>query len=407
MKLTIISHGPFSFDGQQYLGQELFGNYIDKLAPYFSEIIVCAAILRKGDKRYNGYSNYTFKSPNITFVELPADSKENSGILQKILKQIKLAKVIFFQIRKWELIYIFMPSYAGAITFFFNKIFSKPFFVYLASDWEEISSSSFKWNNWRGNIFYNAYECIHGLLERKIVSNSPLTLTAGKALFKKYYANGKPIVQTAPMINLSEKDLYYREDTCQSSPIKCLFVGGLIPRKGLTYLIKAISILHAEGYKITLQIAGIGEQREELEALVRELGINDIVTFLGYISNGPELFKVYRESDIFILPTLSEGFPRVLYEAMSQSIPIITTNVSGIPHLMEDGKNALLIVPESSDEIVNSVKRLLSDGILRRTLIKGGHEIIRDIVKQDTCQQLTSLLKTSVLKRMKESEKHF
>ena len=163
--------------------------------------------------------------------------------------------------------------------------------------------------------------------------------------------------------------------------------------KGIIYLLEAIANLKAEGLDVVLNIVGSGNLRSELEDAAERLNINDSVKFFGYVLGGPELFKIYRESDIFILPTLSEGFPRVLYEAMAQSVPIITTNVGGIPGLMKHRKNALLVPPKSSSAIADSIKELVNNQELRQHLIKNGRETVLEILRQDATEQLISLLK--------------
>ena len=393
LKLTIISHGPFAHDGQHYIGNELLGKYIDKLAPYFSEIIICAYIIQKEAQGYEEVSQYQLTSQNVTFLELPMAMTHNPGILRKLWQLIKASLIIFANIKKWELIYIFIPSYPSLVTFWLNKIFSKPFFIYVAGDWTGNCPHYFKWHGWRKKVFYPIYAFLNRKVESQIVDNSPLIIVAGRGLFEKYYSPKRSVVQTVPMMNLSKEDFFFREDTCQTTPIKCLFVGSLIPVKGLIYLLEAMKILRNQDYSITLNIVGMGHQYEELRKLSNHLNVKDVVEFSGYIPN-EEIFQLYRKSDIFVLPTLMEGFPRVLYEAMAQSIPIVTTNVGGIPWLMKNGQNAVVIPPKSPESIAESILKLVTDGNLRRRLIKNGYATVQNILNRSTEEQIDSLLKT-------------
>ncbi|MCK5533647.1 glycosyltransferase family 4 protein, partial [bacterium] len=93
------------------------------------------------------------------------------------------------------------------------------------------------------------------------------------------------------------------------------------------------------------------------------------------------------------LPTLSEGFPRVLYEAMSQSLPIITTDAGGIKGLMKHEENALIIPPKSEDVIAEAVKNIIRDTKKRKHLIKKGLETIEPIFEIDQITQIRQLLK--------------
>lgn len=391
IKLTIISNGPFAFHRGKYFGQELLSRYIENLTPYFSHITICARLLTKGEDEYESWSKYEIRSDKISFLELPSRVGQDKKIYEKIIRLIKIAKVIFKAIRSWELIYIFIPSNTGAITYLINKFFSKPFFTYVASDWVEISPYNFRWSGYKKYLFYPIYRSLNRLFENRIVKNSLVTLVVGKALYKKHKGKGKAVYETAPLINLSKNDIFYRDDTCRSKPIKCLFVGSLIRRKGIEYLIEAIRRLRKDNYGVELIIVGDGELRGKFELLAQDLQIKH-VKFLGYVENGPKLLHIYRNSDIFVLPTLSEGFPRVLYEAMSQSLPIVTTNVSGITGLMKNGKNAVLVPPRSPEAIAKGISKIIKDVKFRQNLIKNGRETVSNIFGKDPVKQLVDLL---------------
>jgi len=390
-KLTIISNGPFGFDGSKYRGLKVFVNYIEKLIPIFSEIRICTPILRKGEEGYDSVSGFEVPG-DIKFIELPSKVGKDRGFIQKIIRQFKITQVICKRLREWDLIYIFIPSSAGAITFYINKFFRKPFFVYLASDWQDILPYTFEWVGIRKYILYPIYKVLYGIWEAHIVRNSPLTLVVGSALYDKYNGNEHPIYQTVPLIDLPSTYLFNREDTCISEPIKCLFVGSLTSRKGVKYLIEGVHQLIRESYRIKLNIVGSGGLENKLKVLTKELGIEDHVKYYGYVKHGSDLFQIYRDSDIFILPTFSEGFPRVLYEAMSQSLPIVTTAVSGIPGLVKNEENALLLPPGDSYKVAESIKRIIEDKELRKRLIRNGRKTVEPILLQDAAEQISTLL---------------
>ncbi len=396
MKLTIIPEGPLAFDGENYLYSEGEGLYIDSIAKYFDEIIVCAYAFYKGEVNYESTSQYRFKSSNIKFIELPLYRNTNVGVFSKFVQMYKVCKKILADIKNWDLIYLFLPGYPSAIAFLVNKLFHKPYFVYLASDWVEESSVPLPWG-WtkKIKIFYPLYYTFTEWVERKIVTGSILALTAGRLVYKKYENYGLPVYETVPRLNWSDLSLYLRDDTCQETPIRLLFVGYLLPSKGLNYLIKAASILAKRGsLDFMLVIVGAGPERKELEDLILSLNLSEKVRFLGHVPNGPDLFNIYRKSDIFILPTLGEGFPRVLYEAMSQSIPIITTNVSGIPYKMRHEENALLIPPMNPEAIADAVERIIKDSKLRKRLINNGQKFMEKMLEEsDGGRQVHTLLK--------------
>ena len=394
MKLTIIPLRIFAFDGKTYWGQDLFANYFEKLSSFFDELIICALVIRQDLGEHVDHTKYStpFKSKHkIVFCELPYGEK-NQSLISTVKRYIKSAKIIFREMRQWDLVYIFMPGYLGLITYCIAKLFTKTIVTYIAGDWKEVLRYAYPDQNGLAKIVAYVNACLADIAVRMIVKGSIFTLAAGESLYKRYKTSKKTIYKRIPIINMSEEHLFCRPDTCQQNLINCLFVGSLSFGKGITYLLEAIAQLKKEEFNVVLHIVGSGELRESLEINAENLGISESVKFRGYITNGPELFKIYRKCDIFILPTLSEGFPRVLYEAMGQSIPIITTNVGGIPDLMKHRKNALLVPPKSSSAIANSIKELAANKELRQYLIKNGQKIIRQILREDAAKQFVYLL---------------
>jgi glycosyltransferase involved in cell wall biosynthesis len=147
--------------------------------------------------------------------------------------------------------------------------------------------------------------------------------------------------------------------------------------KGLTFLIEAVDMLiRGKGMKVKLQIVGRGFRRAEEERLRQEVNKRQLrkhVHFSGYAPHGCELFQLYRDSDIFVLPSLTgEGIPQTIFEAMACGVPIVTARVGGISSLVKDKENGLLISPGSPREIGSAIQLLLNSPELRKKLIING-----------------------------------
>ena len=155
---------------------------------------------------------------------------------------------------------------------------------------------------------------------------------------------------------------------------KILFVGRLQDVKGVKYIIEAMNII-TKFYDVNLLIVGDGNDRERLEALVEKLKLNDVVSFRGKAPRS-EIPKYMEESDIFILPSKSEGFPLVLLEAMASGLTIVASNVGGIPDIIKDGVNGLLTEPMNSNDIADKVLRILSDDRLREEILSNNKKYI-------------------------------
>jgi len=168
----------------------------------------------------------------------------------------------------------------------------------------------------------------------------------------------------------------------QKTKTNLLFVGRLIEWKGTKYLIDAVKQLDPD--KFELHIAGDGPERENLEKTAPEN-----VIFHGY-QTGKNLEELYRNADIFILPSIvddagyTEGLGTVLLEATNFSIPLIGTNVGGIPDIIKDGETGILVPQKDPEAISKAVKKLAENSGLRETLVKNAKNHIEKSFSWET-----------------------
>lgn len=152
-----------------------------------------------------------------------------------------------------------------------------------------------------------------------------------------------------------------RENLGLSSNDKIIiFVGRLEPVKGIQYLIESMNILKNTENNLKLLVVGYGKDDQKLKLLVKTLELEEIVIFTGKIPN-EKIPEYLAASDIFVLPSLSEGFPVVLLEAMASGLPIITTKIRGLAEIIQDGVNGFLVHPKSSNEIADRISLILND----------------------------------------------
>jgi glycosyltransferase involved in cell wall biosynthesis len=392
MRLAVVPEGPLAFDGKEYLYSEGEGVYLDSLAQYFDDVEIYAYALHPGDCYYEGVARRRFEASNIHVVELPF-RHTHCG---KYMQMLSVAKVICTHIRSWDLIFIFLPGYPGALMTLINRVMGKKYIAYLASDWPEEARLLIPWKGRLGKMLLPLYSRWTGWVQDMTVRHSVFTLTAGTLLFQKYKRYEAPVEETVPRINWPALSLSDRTDTCQGSTKRLLFVGYLLPRKGAANVIDAFSILVQRGRTdLTLDIVGEGEQRQELTLQAVRLGVRSRITFLGHVANGPELIDIYRRSDLFVFSSYAgEGFARVLYEAMSQGLPIVATDVCGTGYKMKHEINALLVEPHDPVQIADAAERLIEDSTLRRELIDGGYGFMQKLMAHaDGGRQVCELLK--------------
>lgn len=198
-----------------------------------------------------------------------------------------------------------------------------------------------------------------------------------------------------PMIPYTNKDIEFGRIYEQNKKhYSILFLARIAEDKGLVELLNAMKILKEKKYELNLTIIGAGEFIEEMKALVNTLSISDIVSIKGAIYDNEEKRQYFLKSDIYILPTYHEGFPRTLYEAMIFGTPIITTFVGGIPALMKDDNNCKEIKPKSIESIVEGLEFAFNNYFKMIEFAKNATKTVEKIVdsKRPTHAQHLNLI---------------
>jgi glycosyltransferase involved in cell wall biosynthesis len=150
-------------------------------------------------------------------------------------------------------------------------------------------------------------------------------------------------------------------------------VGRLDPEKGFDLLIGAADQLLREGLDVELWIAGGGIEQAALQRQIEQLGRKDRIRLLGFRD---DTISFYQAMDVFALSSLREGLPNVLLEAMALEVPVVATRIAGIPGLIQDGENGLLIAPGNREELAQALRRLLADPDLCRHFARAGRQTI-------------------------------
>jgi glycosyltransferase involved in cell wall biosynthesis len=153
-----------------------------------------------------------------------------------------------------------------------------------------------------------------------------------------------------------------------------LSVGRLVEKKGFPVLIEACRLLKDKGYRFECQIiGGPGPCAQQVASLIHELGLEDTVALRPALTQ-EELRHVYQRATLFVLPCQiaenddRDGIPNVLVEAMASGLPVVSTNISGIPELIEHGVDGLLTPQKDARAVADAVGRLLDAPALRREL---------------------------------------
>jgi glycosyltransferase involved in cell wall biosynthesis len=170
-------------------------------------------------------------------------------------------------------------------------------------------------------------------------------------------------------------------------------VGRLVRKKGFDVLVEAIGRLHERSVDVELVIAGeSGDQERAVRDLVSARGLDRSVTFLGPVSQA-RLLSEYRRASVFALACRvdgdgdRDGIPNVMVEAMAAGLPVVSTAVSGIPELVEDGRTGLLVPPDDAEALADAVWRLAKDPSLAARLAGAGRVTVAERFDGDALTQ--------------------
>jgi glycosyltransferase involved in cell wall biosynthesis len=173
----------------------------------------------------------------------------------------------------------------------------------------------------------------------------------------------------------------YPPATQSHEPPLLLAVGRLVEKKGLEYLIRACRQLVDQKREFVCHIIGPGPDRQKLEALIAKLGLQDIVKLCGGLPH-ERVIEQYDQATLFVLPCIHgsdgslDGIPNVLAEAMAMKLPVVSTNVSAIPELVQDQVNGLLVPPRDEKALAAALARLLGNPLLRTQLGEKGRQTV-------------------------------
>jgi glycosyltransferase involved in cell wall biosynthesis len=156
---------------------------------------------------------------------------------------------------------------------------------------------------------------------------------------------------------------------------RVLFVGRLAPQKGVDTLVAAAGLLKDPCAQVLL--VGDGPERKALERETERLGVGDRLHFVGFVTHD-RLPAAMAHADVLVLPSLYEELGTVLLEAMQAGLPIVASETGGIPDVIEDGVNGLLVPPGDPEALARRIDRILSDGDLARRLSEGAQERGKD-----------------------------
>jgi glycosyltransferase involved in cell wall biosynthesis len=227
-----------------------------------------------------------------------------------------------------------------------------------------------------------------GLLQRKIAAASfVVTCTDANKLHLKRLANGTPVYRVYHGLNAELASLIgapSERRRADDGVLRVLGVGRLVRKKGFDVLVEALALLHRRGVRWQALIAGEdGDAGGDLRRRIADHSLHDQISLPGPLSQ-PALCHEYRRADVLCLPCRidedgdRDGIPNVLVEAMACGVPTVTTAVSGIPEVVEDGVTGLIVPMDDPEATANAIERLRRDRFLAERIAVNAAARVRE-----------------------------
>jgi len=243
-----------------------------------------------------------------------------------------------------------------------------------------------------GNISYSltvhAFDIFRDNVDKRLLKDK---INASRFTVTVCESNRQYMVKQLPGLDASKiKVLYNGIDATRftptgkaRTPMTIFSVGRLIEKKGFIDLIHAVDILQRKGLPLQCEIAGEGREQRTLQRAIKDLGLAQVVKLIGSLEQN-EVRQKMQEASCFALPCVRakdgnvDALPTVLLESLACGCPTVSTILSGIPEIIEDGRSGLLVEPGDVEGLANAIEKILVDHSLAMSISNGGQDRVRE-----------------------------
>lgn len=379
----VVSDKPYNRVEGRYCTDGGFNAYIKVLSYIFDRIILAVPVSHGPSDR----GVWPMERGIATFAELPVFPFRYPYEL--CLHPLAYGRPLRRAVREADLVHVIVPGYMQLLGLGMAQALGKPVFCSVVGDWEanfQIGRKILTHPRMVAQVID-----AHRVILRWILK-SGLIFTYGRELTAKYQRINPNVVNNQDS-TFSEAQVRAPETLGPlGSPPRLLYVGRLDYKKGVTFLLEAQAALRSGGLPARLTIVGDGPDRGEFEACVQRLQLAELVEFAGYVPQGERLRAMYREHDVFVLPSLTEGAPKVVVEAYAAGLPVISTNAGGIPGMVSPD-NGILVPPSDAAALEHALRRVLLDNSLRLRLARNNIALARTQTMEAQARHMAAHLK--------------
>ncbi len=325
--------------------------YLNYVAKMYDKVYLISPLSKDVAKKKGKVLNF----PNVKVVPLPFNGSylgalKNWKAYHKALKRVS---------DKVDVIYCRVPDPFSWMPALF---FKKKTIMHFVGDTIDATQHNEKWSWLKKKVMIVGY-----------LPDYWLTLKAAKK--SKVFTNGHHLadklkklgIQAIPVISstVSEKDLHddFKALPIEQGLVNITYIGYVRFAKGMNCLMEFCKRLKNENIHFHFHLIGSGEMFEDVKAFVEREGLSDKVTMYGHIDDKAKMNEILRNTDLFFFPSLSEGSPRVVIEAMAQGTPVMSTPAGSLPTTFEDGKTIRFFGFDDAEKAIEIIKEYLADPV--------------------------------------------
>jgi glycosyltransferase involved in cell wall biosynthesis len=346
-EIVFVLNGGIAIQGNKLNIHRSYKQFLAELFEYFDKIIMPQFVVYSSEDSFSDWSLSDISNVIIKDVNIVHSHK---SFIHKILNYMAATFKIIDIVRSKRFFYICLPGHVSIIFIISCLFFRKKYALYVRGDWLDGGNS----------LIEKFYAFLFG--------NARFILVTGEGYRDRIKPWNKNTEKVIPMIELKREDICHRSSYAFKNRINLLFLSRIEKAKGIFEAIEAFECLLKKNSRIHLTVAGDGPDFVELEALCKAKELIKSVSLLGLIKNKDKLKEIYKSADIFIFPSYREGFPRVLYEAMTFGLPIVTTFVGDVESVMQDGTNCLRVKKRDVADLAEKMWQLICDEKLRQKI---------------------------------------
>jgi glycosyltransferase involved in cell wall biosynthesis len=384
MKVAAFLYHPIHQVGEKLYLKPHHGRFLDGLADRLERVELCAPYFREQDIPQE------LKDRGLVYDYQPRSSRL---VLLRGLSGKWSYPLRFFQqfgaLLRADAAFFFTPSIGSIVFGPLLWILRKPYVCYVAVDLEPYFQDRF--GSFLGRVIAG--------LEDRVIARSCGVLATGARNRDRWKGRTrvewvKPLLNFDPlaMLQRSESVVRYRS----GGAYHFIYAGVISPRKRIEVMVDAVAGLRALGLDAQLRIFGAPspeflEYAHSLRQKVEQLGLGDRITFEGFVSNPERLALAYGEADFFILPSIYEGFPKAVFEAMVFGAIPVLSRVDSYVGFLEERKN--VVFADSAEQVVSGVAALREED--RERMREANRALLKSFLDRSAAEQAAELLRTT------------